>query len=210
MATALSTPPAAPAPPAQASDIPMFPVYRFQVEQYHALIAAGILTADDRVELLEGWVVPIMPINPPHRRATERTFAVLNRLLPAGWYVTMHQPITTTYSEPEPDVAIIRGNTDDYPDRHPGPKDLGPVIEVADSTLAANRQAKRILYARASIQIYWIINLVDRQVEVHTDPTGPVETPTYARREVFDASSEVPVILDGREVGRIAVRDILP
>jgi hypothetical protein len=87
MATALTSPPAAPAPPALPSDVPPFPVYRFTVAQYHAMISTGILTAIDRVELLEGWIVPKKPRNPPHVLATGQLFDSLARLVPAGWEV---------------------------------------------------------------------------------------------------------------------------
>jgi Uma2 family endonuclease len=184
--------------------------YRLGLDQYHAMIDAGILTADDAVELLDGWLIRTMPIKPPHRRATERAFAALVRIIPAGWYATMQQPITTGDSEPQPDVSVVRGTTDDYPDRHPGPADLGLIVEVSHSSLADDRGFKRAIYARAEVRIYWIVNLVDRQVEVHTEPSGPGDSPGYARREVFGPDAEVPVILDGREVGRVAVRDVLP
>jgi Uma2 family endonuclease len=184
--------------------------YRLSVDQYHAMIEAGILTSDDPVELLEGWLIRTMPINPPHRRASERTFAALTRIVPVGWYVTMHQPITLDDSEREPDLAIVRGSTDDYPDRHPGPADLGLVIEVSHSTLPSDRVAKKLLYARSGIRFYWIINLVDRQVEALSNLDNSADAPDYQRHEAYGPDAEAPVVLDGREVGRIAVRDILP
>ena len=184
--------------------------YRLSLDQYHAMIEAGVLTGDDAVELLDGWLIRTMPTNPPHRRVTERTFAALNRLVIAGWYVTIQQPISTEDSEPEPDLAIVRGSTDDYPDRHPGPADLGLVIEVADSTLASDRRGKVALYARAGIATYWIINLVDRQIEVFTDPDASSDSPAYRSRMIHGPDSEVGIVLDRREVGRIAVREMLP
>lgn len=184
--------------------------YRLGLDHYHAMIDAGILTADDAVELLEGWLIRTMPINPPHRRASERAFAALARIVPAGWYATMQQPITIDDSEPQPDVAVVRGTTDDYPDRHPGSADLGLIVEVSHTTLADDRGLKQAIYARAGIRVYWIVNLADRQVEVHTEPSGPADSPGYARREVFGPDAEISVVLGGHEVGRVAVRDILP
>jgi len=83
-------------------------------------------------------------------------------------------------------------------------------VEVAESTLAQDRGLKKSIYAEAGIPVYWIVNLVDRQIEVFTQPTGPTEQPTYANCEIIPADGEVPVIIDGREVARLKVADILP
>src|SRR5262245_43226358 len=91
-------------------------VWRLSVDQYHAMIWGGILTDDDPVELLEGWLICKMSKNPRHRVATRLVRLVLEGIIPEGWYVEAQEPITTTDSEPEPDVAVIRGNTRDYLD----------------------------------------------------------------------------------------------
>src|SRR5438105_9467158 len=100
--------------------VPTEPIFRLSVDQYHAMIHAGILTDDDPVELLEGWLVAKMPKNPPHRAVTRLIRQVLERLVPAEWYVDSQEPITTDDSEPEPDVVVVRGETRHYLDRHPG------------------------------------------------------------------------------------------
>ena len=109
------------------------------------------------------------------------------------------------FDEPEPDVAIVRGTDDDYEHRHPGPTDVGLLVEVSDATLDRDRDEKRPAYARGGIAVYWIINLVDRQVEVYTDP-GP---DGYRSSRVFTPGQVVPVVIDGRQIGQIAVDDIL-
>jgi Uma2 family endonuclease len=134
----------------------------------------------------------------------------LERILPAGWYVEQQNPITTGESEPEPDIAVVRGTTDDYPDRHPGALDLALVVEVADSSLPGDRGFKKSLSARAAIRVYWIVNLPQRQVEVYSDPTGPMESLDYRQRQDYGESDAVPLVIEDREVGRIAVRDLLP
>ena len=96
------------APPA-----PPEPIWRLSVEQYHEMIDAGILDEDDPVELLEGWLIPKMPKNPPHSFTTDLTREALAGLLPTGWYVRGQEPITTEDSEPESDVAVIRGDRRD-------------------------------------------------------------------------------------------------
>jgi Uma2 family endonuclease len=186
------------------------PIYRLSVDQYHHMIREGILGVEDRVELLEGRLVTKMAINPPHRIATDRTRTALERIVPAGWYVEQQNPIATGESEPEPDIAVVRDTTDDYPDRHPGPSDLALVAEVADTSLSGDRGFKKSLYSRASIPIYWIINLPERQVEVYSDPSGPMETPDFRRRQDHGVADTVPLVIEGREVARIAVRDLLP
>jgi hypothetical protein len=185
-------------------------IWRLSVDQYHEMIRAGILTDDDPVELLEGWLVYKMPKNPPHRIATRLTRASLERIIVAGWYVESQEPITTEDSEPEPDVGVVRGDTRQYMDRHPGPQDLALVVEVSEATLQRDRGWKKRLYAQANIPVYWIVNLIDRQVEVYTDPTGPAEQPDYRQRQIYQATDAVPVVIDGREIGRIAVCELLP
>ena len=190
--------------------VPPDVIWRLSVDQYHAMIHAGILTDDDPVELLEGWLVAKMPKNPPHRAVTRLLRQVLERLVPAEWYVDSQEPITTDDSEPEPDVVVVRGETRHYLDRHPGPNDVGLVIEVADTTLQRDRGFKKRLYARAGIPVYWIVNLSDNQCEVYTEPSGPEPQPDYRQRQDYGASDVIPVVLAGIEVGRIAVRELLP
>ena len=193
-----------------ASPEPSDQFFRMSVEDYHEAARLGILTESDRVELLEGWLVAKMTKKPPHTIAKGLVQDELIRITPAGWYVVIEDPVSTAESEPEPDAMIVRGRRRDYRDRQPGPGDVPLVVEVADSSLGEDRRIKRRIYAKAGIATYWIVNLVDGQVEVHTEPTEPGDPPDYAHREVLGPDAEVPVILDGREVGRIMVRDILP
>lgn len=107
---------------AETAAVPEDLIWRMGVEQYHAMIRSGILIDDDPVELLEGWLVFKSPKNPPHRAATRLICEALESIIPTGWYVDSQEPITLADSEPEPDVAMIRGDTRRYLDRHPGPK----------------------------------------------------------------------------------------
>lgn len=185
-------------------------IWRLSVAQYHEMIRAGILTADDPVELLAGWLVYKMPKNPPHRIATRLAEQALEAVVPAGWYVDAQEPITLNDSEPEPDAMIVRGDTRDYRDRHPGPQDVPLIVEVADSTLERDRGVKRMVYARAGIPVYWILNVLERVLEVYYDPSGAGEDADYRQRRVYELSDSVPVIIDGVEIGSVAVRDLLP
>src|SRR5262249_32996457 len=153
-------------------------------------------------ELLEGLIVPKMTRNPQYDIALELVDEALRGRLPAGWRLRIQSAITTDDSEPEPDLAVVRGDARSRGGRHPGPPDLGLVVEVADTSLAQDRQEKGRLYARAGIACYWIVNLVDRQIEVYTDPTGPGPSPVYRQRLDFVAADAVPLVLDGNEVTR--------
>ncbi len=190
--------------------IPEAPVFRLTVSQYHQMLASGILKEGDPIELLEGWLVQQMTEKPAHCLATDLVRVQLEDVVPRNWHVRSPHPVTTGDSEPEPDACVVRGKRRDYKSRHPAPKDIGLMAEVADSSLELDRTTKQRIYARAKIPVYWIVNLIDRQVEVFTDPTGPGQRPRYRHRQIFGQDDEVPVVLEGQEVGRIAVRELLP
>jgi Uma2 family endonuclease len=172
------------------------------------MVRLGILSDDDPVELLEGWLVYKMPKNPPHRATTKLTRNALETIISADWYVDTQEPITLIDSEPEPDVVIVRGNTRDYLDRHPGAEDITLIIEVSDTTLERDRTSKKRLYARAGIPVYWIINLPEQQIEVYSEPV--IEENTYQHRQDYVLSDEVPVAIAGQIIGHLSVGDLLP
>lgn len=190
--------------------VPIELIWRLSVEQYHAMIQAGILTEDDPVELLEGWLVTKMPKHPKHSAVTQLIQAALTRALLAGWHVRGQEPVTTEDSEPEPDVVVARGDLRQYLERHPGPQDVALIVEVADSSLQRDRMLKKRLYAAAGIPAYWVVNLPELRIEAYSDPSGPGEQPTYRHQQNYGTLDAVPVVLDGIEVARIAVRELLP
>jgi Uma2 family endonuclease len=185
-------------------------IWRFSVDQYHAMIRTGILTEDDPVELLEGWLVTKMPKNPHYRVATHLIRQALESILPPGWCVDTQEPLTTIDSEPEPDVMVVRGEPRHYLDRHPDPQDVALVVEVADSTLQRDRSLKKRLYAAAEIPVYWIVNLLESHIEVYTNPSGPGEQPDYHQQQNYGPADVVPMVIEGRELGRFVVQDLLP
>lgn len=187
---------------------PPYPVWRFSVPKYHHLLETGILGEDDRVELLEGWIVPKMTRTPAHDLAIELIDAALRSVLPAGWRIRIQSAVTTSDSEPEPDLAVVKGPIRGTTSRHPAPADVGLLIEVSESSLETDRTNKGRIYARANVPIYWIVNLTDSQVEVYTDPSGPA--PGYRRRQDFLRGDSLPFILAGQNLGTIAVSDLLP
>jgi Uma2 family endonuclease len=184
-------------------------LHRFSVAEYHRMIRMGILMENHRVELLEGMIVEKMPHNPPHDYTITRIQRRLARYLSEDWILCVQCAITTRRSEPEPDLAVVRNLEAVYFTRHPGPRDIALLIEVADSTLADDRQDKGLIYARARIPIYWIVNLNDRHIEVFTEPKGGKE-PTYRRRTDYGTDARVPLVLDGEQVGQIPVSELLP
>ena len=156
------------------------------------MIETGILTAEDKVELLENYVVLKMPRNPRHDSTLQRMTRPLLRALPDGWDLRIQAAVTLADSQPEPDFALIRGSADDYETRHPDPADIGVVIEVADSSLLRDQRDKTRIYARGNILCYWIVNLVDRRVEVFTQPSGPTPLPAYQSLQTYQSSDAIP------------------
>jgi Uma2 family endonuclease len=109
-----------------------------------------------------------------------------------------------------PDLALVRGQADDYRNQRPGPADVGLVIEVADTSLRKDLTRALEGYARAMIPVYWIINLVARRIEVYSRPVVREGVPVYESLVAYGPDDSVPLVLDGREVARIPARDILP
>jgi Uma2 family endonuclease len=181
-------------------------VYRLNVHECERITAAGALD-DDRVELIDGYLVKKMGKNPPHSWTATVMLKSLEPILPLGWTWRHEQPVQIPeFDEPEPDIAIVRGTDDDSKRRIPKPSDVALLVEVSETTLERDRGEKLLAYAKGRIPIYWIVNLVDRQVEVYSDP-GAVGC---VSRTVFKLGETVPVMIDGREVGLVAVADILP
>jgi Uma2 family endonuclease len=194
-------PAALPAPP---------DLYRFSVDQYGRMGEAGILTEDDRVELVEGLICRKPMKNGPHSMSCRRTAANLARTVPAdAYFVTREDPVSIPGrdSMPEPDISVVRGGSDDYLEQ-PTAADVPMVVEVAAGRgrLANARGDKLGTYAGGNIPVYWIVNLVDRQVEVYTGP-GPAG---YATCTTFKPGDQVPVVIDGCQLPSIAVDDLLP
>lgn len=216
MTTLLTPPqPAAPAAPQPAAPTPPpRPTgprpYRFSVAQYQRMTAAGILTANDRVELLEGEVVEKMPRNPPHDGTTQLVDKRICRRLPPGWDTRCQLTLQLGDSQPEPDVAVVRGDETTYLQRHPTAADAALVIEVADSTLLTDRRDKARLYARAGVPAYWIVNLVDRRVEVFTDPSGPALAPAYATLRAYAPGEAIPLLLAATPGTAVPAAELLP
>jgi Uma2 family endonuclease len=181
----------------------------FTVARYQRMIEEGILTSEDKVELLENYVVLKMPKNPPHGGTVDLVKAALGSL-PSGWLLRVQQTVVLADSQPEPDFAVVRGNARSFLKRHPTPSDVGLLVEVADSSLLRDQRDKTRIYARAGVVVYWIVNLVDAQVEVYTQPSGPAVLPTYQAFHSYRSGDHVPLVLDGAQVASVPAADLLP
>ena len=154
---------------------------RFTVDEYHRMAEAGILGEGDRVELLDGEIVLMSPMGTRHASTVARLIERLRDLAGSRATVWAQLPIRLNrYSEPEPDLALLRRREDFYADRHPGPQDVLLVVEVADSSRRADREQKIPLYARAGIPEVWLVDLPRDVIEVYRDPAagayGTVQT----------------------------------
>ena len=182
-------------------------LYQMTVDKYEALVESGVFTRCDKFHLINGFLVKKMTKNPPHSVALYNARVTLERVV-AGrpLHVRVEEPVRLPpNSEPEPDVALTRGANGDYIRRHPGPADVALLVEVAFSSVLEDRHLASV-YAAAMIPVYWLVNLVDRQVEVYTHPAGR----GYAQVDLYHPGTLVPVVVDGELIGEIAVDDLLP
>lgn len=167
-------------PPASVSPIEellrVAPLARLSLDQYHGMIAAGVLGEDDRVELLEGVLVDMSPQSAGHAFVIQTLNLALARALPRGFVVRPQLPLTLASgeSEPEPDLAVVRATDATSSERHPATALL--VVEVAAESLAKDQTVKARLYARAGIPEYWIVDVAARAVEVRRDPDAEAGT----------------------------------
>ena len=154
------------------------------------MVASGVFRGRERFHLINGYLVAKMTQNDPHATADELCGDALGRIIPAGWHVRAAKPIRipSQASKPEPDRCVVRGSIRDYARRSPEPADIALVAEISDSSLGEDRK-QALLYARAGIPVYWIVNLVDRQVEVYTDPSpaGYQARQDYHEGDTIDA-----------------------
>jgi Uma2 family endonuclease len=187
------------------------PVRRFTIDEYHKLLEVGILKDCDPYELLNGVITPKMPQNSPHSSAATRLERRLGRLLPENWIARSQKPVTIPgrASEPEPDIAIVCGPEELYDGRQPYPNEIAMVCEVSESSIGNDTREKLSIYAAAKIPEYWIVNLIERRLEVYTEPRGG-KKPTYKQLKIYGPEDQVPFVLDGKERGRVRVKELQP
>jgi len=145
----------------------------FTVDQFHRMAAAAIFGEHDRIELLSGEIVEMTPIGSRHAACVSRLIHLLGPHLGEGAILRIQDPVRLDdYSEPQPDLAVVKSRADFYRDAHPGAADVLLVIEVADTSAEIDRTVKVPLYARAGVREVWIIDLNANQIDVYRRPSS--------------------------------------
>ena len=166
------------------------PLVRITCEKYHSMIRQGVLTEEDRVELIHGYLVSKMSIGSLHSAIRTRLEQLLIRALPTSCIVRGQEPITIhEYSEPEPDIVIAKFREDFYANSHPEPADVLVAIEVADTSLAYDRDAKIPLFASAGIPEAWLVDINAKSITVFTQPDGA----GYGQQSVYTSGMSLPL-----------------
>jgi Uma2 family endonuclease len=181
------------------------PRRKFTREEFHRLVGSGILREEERVELIEGDIVPMAPSTHEHATQTLGLYERVRRLFGKGYHVRIQSPLALGESEPVPDIAVVKGKLTDYKHAHPTSAVL--IIEVAQSSLPYDRTVKTSLYAKAGIPEYWIINLEHRQLEVYREP---IESPdslfgyTYRLRLLLQPNDTLAPLEKPTRIVRVA------
>lgn len=160
------------------------PRRRFTTDEYHKMVEAGILTADDRVELIDGEILEMSPIGPRHAAAVKTLNRLFSRQVGDEAMVGVQDPILLEeFDEPEPDLSLLRPRSDAYRHAHPRPNDIYLLIEVADASLLKDRQIKIPRYAKNRIREVWLVDLTQGVIVIYRDPSSDgYRTITVARR----------------------------
>ena len=152
----------------------------FNVTEYYRMMDVGILSGSDRVELIDGEVVQMSPIGRRHAACVDRLNAHFSKL--ENVIVRVQNPIRLNdFSEPQPDVALLRKRDDFYESGHPAPQDVLLVVEVSDSSADMDQLVKLPLYAEAGISEFWLVNLPAEKIEMYSNPANG----TYQKSQEF-------------------------
>jgi hypothetical protein len=197
-------------------------IWPLSLDDYHRMVETGIVGEDTPIEFIEGYLVakdqgrgPGMGHGPAHALAVSNVSELLTVALAATSVVRCQLPVTlppgvlpTAGSEPEPDLVVAVGPRGRYSDHHPGPAEIQLILEVADSSLAYDRSTKARLYAWAGVPLYWIINLIDRRLEIYSDPDTAVGA--YRAQDFRAEDQSVVFAREGLAPVTFQVKDLLP
>jgi Uma2 family endonuclease len=177
---------------------------RFTADEYQRMGQTGILSEDDRVELIDGEIVAMSPIGPRHNAAVNRANRALMMAVGSRAIVQVQGSVRLDlYYEPNPDVVLLQPRADDYASRLPGPGDILLLVEVADSSLEYDRDAKSEIYSVAGVQEYWLVDLKGGVVSCYSDPhAGTYRNIRHCRRGDSIAPQSLPDAL-------VAIDDLL-
>ncbi|PYS46850.1 MAG: Uma2 family endonuclease [Acidobacteria bacterium] len=174
------------------------------VDEYERMGEAGIFHPDDRLELLEGEIYEMSPIGSPHAACVDLLITLLNERAQRRFIVRGQNPIRLNdFSEPQPDIALVRWRDDFYRNAHPTPDDVLLVVEVADSTVESDRSYKIPLYAQSGVAEAWLVNLPEEQIELFATPVNGVYQTNITFKRGDEAQSHTIKDLN------ISVSDIL-
>lgn len=188
---------------------PSIRVRRWSRREYEQLVERSFFRPDERLELLDGLLLVKEPQSSAHMTAVRLAEEALRAAFGTGWEVRPQGPIALDpRSEPEPDVSVVRGRPRDYRDAHPTSPVL--VVEVALASLKLDRTRKSRAYARAGVPEFWIVNLVDRVLEVHRDPGRLEERRRWGYRFVQFLGRDAAVSPLAAPAALIVVADLLP
>ncbi|MDG3002435.1 Uma2 family endonuclease [Paludisphaera mucosa] len=184
--------------------------YRFAAEQFWRMIDAGIIPDDVDVELVAGRIYR-MTKHEPHNFAVGRLAESLRSMVPQGLYVREEKSMSHDQRTIlEPDVAVARGDLKDFRPSPPATSEAALIVEVCASTRTADYRDKVRLYASAGVPLYWVVDVDGRKIDAFSEPQGSGREAGYARQATFLEGQAAAVVLDGREVGRIDAKDLLP
>jgi Uma2 family endonuclease len=175
----------------------------FTVEEYRRMGEIGILSEDDRVELIEGEIVKMSPIGKRHAACVARLTQTITLMLQRAALVWTQNPVELDeYSEPQPDVVVLKPRDDFYGTAHPRPEDVLLLIEVSDTTLEYDRKIKAPLYARTGVPEVWIVNIKEERVETFANPSGGAYemTASFSRGEEVQSRSLAALRLSVSEI----------
>jgi Uma2 family endonuclease len=174
---------------------------RFTVTEFQRMVETGILEEGSPYELLNGEIIHMATIGSKHAAKVNRISAHLHQTVEKTYIVRIQNPIELgAFSQPEPDIAILRWQDDFYESGHPTAQDIYLLIEVSDTTLDYDRTTKLPIYAESGIAEYWIVNLPDNQIEVYRNPSGKVyqsiQTFTKDQTLTIELLPEITIAVD--------------
>jgi hypothetical protein len=188
----------------------IYPQRKFTVHEYRRLIESGALLTTLRTELIEGWVADKMVRSAPHDSTIQRVGEAVQKRIGTAWKLRTQLAATMDDAELEPDVAVVPGPVGRFDQAHPTPHDTVLLVEVSSTTLPVDARVKKRDYARNGIARYWIVNLIDRRIEVYDDPSGPTAVPEYRSSRNYHSGETVPLILRNQTFEPVGVDEVLP
>lgn len=178
---------------------------QISVKEYDAMIKNGVFDENDRIELLNGAIIEKMPKGTKHSSANDRAARIFYRILGEKVIVRNQNPIwLDEFSEPEPDIVLAAIDENEYEGTHPKPEDIFLILEISDSTLNYDRNAKSLAYSKAGIRQYLLLNVRDRTIEDYREPAadGFGSKKTYRAGQAFNLAAFPEIFLQ--------VSDFLP